>query len=210
MINLAKESNIVTTDLYEIIYIRLCERSKLPDFHHLIQPEIENNITNILYDNLKEVDPVSVVCYGKLSFSVQELKSKKNKIYGYTLGELIHSFKSMGELREPNTGEMLTCDSIEKLEHIANAIHISPQIKKSTKEDARELLKIIHFIRAKSGSLGKKVSDWMENTSKESIPGLLELLNVSMYMRGWRGGNNPYPIKVAPILNQDKFRNDGL
>jgi hypothetical protein len=205
LINLAKESNIVSTDIYEIIYIKLCERSKLSDFHHLRQPEVEESITKILYEDLEEVDPKSIICYGKLSFSAQDLRSKTNKVYCYTISELVHSFRSMGELKEPITGDNLTEENIEKLEHIVNAIYVSSKVQNTTKEDASKLLEVIRFIKARGGSLGKRISNWVETTSRECIPALKELFNASMYMRGWKGVDHPYPIKIAPTLDQNKL-----
>ena len=207
IINLAKESNIDTSETYEIIYIKLWEKSKLSNFHHLRQPEVKNNITNILYEDLNLVDSKSIICYGILSTSAEELQinMEKKEMNAYTIQELNHSFKSMSELKEPTNGEILSDENIEKLEYIVNAISISPHIQELTKNDANDLIKNIQFIKARKGILGDKVSKWMESKCDDSIPGLLELLKASMYMRGWKGENYPYPIKKAPYLDQENL-----
>lgn len=203
IITLAEAEDINTSLEYETIFGLLISRSMVENFHFRIQPEVKSSISSVTWEDLTEVDPRSIICYGKMAFTCQEME--KSKMDAYTISDLTHTFQSTHEFLNPIDGTIFPSYAIKKLVYISSAISHCTSVPDDIRQDARDLIKSVHNVNAIRGQFGDQVREWLSTVGKQSKVAFEILLKIGMYMRGWEGDESNYPVKIAPQKDDVKI-----
>lgn len=186
-------NEITTSNSYELLQLSYL----LENFYEGLYPEIENTETPIAYDEISELDPGLVICYG----------IRREGLIAFNIEELIDHFSIIKTFAHPvNVHNTFSESSIRKLKKIAEKEF------EGTSQSIimrRRLFEIIEEVEFLSQETNRHVRDFYDcyNKSSEDVKtrirfAIKNLLNVSMYMRGWKGGESDFPIREAPVDNQ--------
>jgi hypothetical protein len=176
------EENLYET--LQVVYVS-------PNFYFGNRPEIINEYTCIFLDPLSDIDPLELICHGIIDGSM----------IGYTFNELYLTFKSYQNYINPVNKELFSYYSIRKLKRMC--LIMRNENKNITKK-RRELYNLILDLEIKNDksrakfkllrSIYKKYPLFINNF-------IIELFNLSMFMRGWNG-LDIYPISKISSYNQ--------
>lgn len=206
-----------TGDLYtvdtkmriELIHDDLTHRYLMSNFHHLLQPEVTAIKTHISHDEFNEVDAVSIVCYGVLSYNSVDLTKmmgnspEDSSMKVYTLKELTLIFRHERAFQDSITKEDFPEYSIIKLRNLCLGLTKSKFINPETRKDSVELIQEIYLTKELNSGLMESIGNWREaydnsgdrtQTLTRKVIG--KLMDAAMYMRSWNGPGHPYPVNV--------------
>lgn len=179
------------------------------NFHIGYLPNIFNNETPILLEQVDTLENGDIVCFGV----------KHENLKATTWKELKEIFKNMNMFINPfEKKSVFTKDQIERLYKIGRwilgNIHFSFHNKfkylfegysKSTTQDIKDCLDVIDQIKFFHQSnfvfLESLMVDFnnRNKTQKDQIiNGIQKMFEITMYMRGWNGISENYPIQNAP------------
>lgn len=158
-------------------------------FYHGLYPETINKETPFELEDIGELDPSSIICYG--SRGSKTLKAM-------SVGELERMFRVSLNFTDPfDRSSLFSSSSITKLKKIASDHGFSSLLSVIVEVECLE-----RFMDEKGKILMKEYQKKPE--IREGIrSALTALLDLSMYMRGWNGAPEPLPIKEAPVDNQE-------
>lgn len=177
----------------DFIYDELTLLSYSENFHHMLQPEVKKKTTEITLEELDEVSPNSIICYGILTFNGEDMRN--SDMIGYTISELTHMFRSTQSFSR------FTESNITKLYNIARGLLVAYPSPDPIYSDSLELIRTIDKIRLVIDETTTSTSKIFDSFDKDQLySNLNELLELGMYMRGW-DGKSSYPI--SPSDEQD-------
>lgn len=187
------DSNASRSEMYR----ELQERMFMPNFHHLLQPEVRVTSTYFTCEEFPEIDKVAIVSYGIMSFSHSELSSSEMQVY--TLEELAMAFKSTRKYHDSINNITFPDYAISKLKNICVRILLASKVNPEVKLMAKNLSQQICIVEETRKGLNDKIENWLENVRSsdnfdEVICSLKLLIETGMYMRSWKGPPESYPI----------------
>jgi hypothetical protein len=199
LINMAKLEGYTNEDIQrESAYTLLQMTCYSNTFYHGKQPGIVNEQTPFYYDNVSSLDSDLIVCYGIKSIT---------SMTAFTYKELAELFRNNQNFINPLNKELFSTTSIKKLKNLTTIIRTN-QSKQSI-EDCSDLCTAIintELFTKESFNKAKDLYIIFSSASselKQQIQNCIwALFKLSMYMRGWSGENNIYPIESAPVDNQ--------
>lgn len=150
-------------------------------------PNLKSRQTAISLESLDDID-TPILCYG----------ARTEKLQLVTVQELIDTFKNNKNFNNPFQAHQIFSDmAITKLANIC---------RNKTAPIYAQLLTEIDEIRRDSNRLRiicedlnnkyVKLPEFQKNLVREAI---YTILNLGMYMRGWTGNNNKYPVSIAIV-----------
>lgn len=183
----------------------LCMTAMTDNFHKGVQHGVPDTfITSILNTDLNEEPEEAdlIVCYGSFT----------SKMTMYTTEELTGLFETNGNFRNPEGG-VFTKTSIDKLKRIASYSQKWSCNRQPSRDVAkacwRRLADAIFKAERKQENMNERCQDLQiiySNLSKEEQREIRDILfdlrDLGMKMRGWRGGDEPYPVS-GNIVDSD-------
>ncbi len=163
-------------------------------FHLGWFPNIQNHHTPFSEEDLESLDPNTLICFG----------CRADHLMALELSELTSMFRGNGNFRNciPGFRGHFPDISIRKLKLICQNLG-TPQ----SLECIREIDAIDSLISTASVTLNtfaKRYFELSESEQRKILVMLNNLLELSMYMRGWDGRSiETYPIMKAPVDNQN-------
>ncbi|RLI46609.1 hypothetical protein DRO61_09040 [Candidatus Bathyarchaeota archaeon] len=184
---------------YESAYSLLASSYLLPTFHHGLFPSIINEKTPITLENVNEVEPFKILCYGTrisgvVAMTYQGLADviKNQRNFSNPVDEDCTAFTQLNIRKLKRLCKTFrggeTQETMKEKENLLEAIQIAELFTENNNEKARELY--IAYI------------DGDEKYKHKVINALYSLLRLSMYTRGWLNDEDVLPIKSAPVYNQ--------
>lgn len=187
------DEHIRSSNPYELLQLS----TLLENFYEGIYPEIVNEETPIAYDDVNSLEPGLILCYGV----------RRESLIAFHIEEIVDHFRTAQNFIHPlEPRNVLNTRVIQKLKTIAS-------MEINCSEDAqllrRNLLRVIEEIELLSNETMTQVREfrdlYMEASSskQEDIRiALRKFLHLAMYMRGWIGDEQPFPIDVALVDDQ--------
>lgn len=179
-------------------YENLLELSYLNNFHHLLQPEVNQVESLYLKEPFEDINPLTIVSYGVLSFFPDEFK--RNNLTGYTISELSHMFKSNKNFTNEILGDKFPDHAINKLERICRGLLHNSKVIPNVKADCTLLLQTIEITREIERNDREEIKLWVSQVNPENINYVVlclqTLMKAGFYMRKWDGTNN-LPINIV-------------
>lgn len=180
-------------DVYEILQVAYLS----PTFYRGVLPTVTNSETFSL-ESVDDFHPSEIVSYG----------IKDQPCYAFSIGELAEMLEQCCSYYNPISKDMFTPISIKKLDMICQQIDpAEPRSAVTAKSNMRKAIAKIDLFtdgaktKAKDLYIAYNKSD---NNSKIVIETCIHLLlEMAMYMRGWMGKTDPYPIDLAPVDPND-------
>jgi hypothetical protein len=198
--HMALEEGYSTENLrHESAYSLLASSYLLPTFHHGLFPSIINNKTPITLENVSEVEPVKILCYGSrisglVAMTYQGLADviKNQRNFSNPVDEDCTAFTELNIrklkrlCKRFRAGE--TEENVKEKENLLEAIQLAELFTEKSNEKARELY--ISYIE------GEEIYQYKITNA------LYSLFRLSMYTRGWLNDEAELPIKEAPVDKQ--------
>ena len=184
---------IRTNDPYELLQLS----SLLENFYDGMYLEVTNEETPIALDNVNALEPGMIVCYG----------IRRECLTAFNIEELIDHFHTIKTFVHPiERGTTLTPRSIKKLKKIANSTSVGSEASQTAKRELLRVIEEVEFLANDALSQARTFYVLYQESSsgkKEEIRNALQrLLHLVMYMRGWGGPGQAFPIRVAPVDDQ--------
>lgn len=169
----------------------------LDNFYCGVYPEISNEETPIAFDEVESLEPGSIICYGV----------RRESLTAFNIEEIVDHFRTTQNFSHPtNPRATLTPRSIQKLKTIARDEGTASESVQSLKQELLRIIEEVELLVSGTSSQVRRFRDTYLELSpgkQESIRRIFtKLLHLAMYMRGWEGGSNPYPIGSAPVDDQ--------
>jgi hypothetical protein len=197
--NMAKIEGYSNDDIYrDTAYTLLQLASYSNTFYDGKQPGIVNEQTPFYYDNVCDLHSDLIVCYGVKSI---------NSMTAFRYKELAELFKNTNNFINPVNKDIFSTISIKKLKNLC--LNIKPYQSKESENDKKELYNAIINTELFTKDCFNKAKTLYNSftTSEQEIKQQIKnciwsLFKLSMYMRGWNGKDEVYPIENAPVDNQ--------
>lgn len=163
---------VQTTDPYELLQVAHVSET----FYKGISPKTIETFTSIDLIPFSELDINETFSYGILN----------DKIYVYSKQELINHFSFHRKFLSPvNYNVIINKHSIRKLKNML--------------KNGDELKNILLYIESLS-EITDEVRDYICKYNNNCYNMLKNFLNLSMYMRGWKGGKSAFPLTLKKTL----------
>nr|QBK85564.1 MAG: uncharacterized protein LCMAC101_01590 [Marseillevirus LCMAC101] len=196
--HLAIEEGYTPNDLrQESAYSLLAGSYLLPTFHHGMFSTIINDKTPITLENVNEINPLKVICYG----------TRIAGLIALTYQGLADVIKNQRNFSNPIDEDCVafTKFNIRKLKQLCKIVRAGEtQENIKEKENLLEAIQIAELFTKKSNSEARKLyvsfNEGDDNFKSDVLSCLYSLLRLAMCTRGWLEGE--YPIKNAPVDNQ--------
>ena len=180
------------------IYSVLAENYLYNTFYHGLRPNIKNQTSSIELLNLTDVPSNIMLCFG-------------NPVDGFiflTYNELADFFRVNKSFQNPfDKRESFTPEHIYHLKELINKEY--PDDQQQYVNARNKLLAAINhveiFNEEKDSILSKYIDEYnneLPDVQQSIAKILIALLHLGMYMRGWEGGNDPFPVEKAPYKTQ--------
>lgn len=198
LINMAIYEGCDPTEVTAINSYEMLQMSYLlENFYEGLYPEIVNEETPIAFDDVNELDPGLVVCYGV----------RRERLTAFNIEELVEHFTLIKTFAHPvDSQNTLPDNAIRKLKKIAMDNEGGTGQSISMKNRLMRAIEEVEFLSETSNSRALELYECYMRSDKrvkESIELAMKgLLSISMYMRGWKGGYHPFPIREAPVDDQ--------
>lgn len=197
-------------DLYQQLQINI-----LSDNFYVGRNNLINTTTDIDYDDIASLNEHEVVSFGirnlepltdRMSYYHNQ---NKNSFYGYTYDELNRTFLNMRSFQMPNKP-----NGIEFEEHQINRLIVlcNDEIKDREPAKARlNLVTTINRLKEEIKLISKEVKQMCNIYHNDKVlkPVILNILNnlveMTMYMRGWRSKNKSETKENYPLINTSVF-----
>lgn len=180
-------------------YSQLSEIYLCNTFYHGLRPDIINKESPFDLDNLDNLQSNEIICYGNPNdgctfFSYSELADyfKANKAYLHPLEK----------------GKQLTKEEKVRLRYLVEEINY-PHDNEYCALQRRKLLDVMIYVDTFDGEITHEITKFVEEYNYASIQiqqkirdSFEKMFMLSMYMRGWEGGSEPYPLQEAPYKEQ--------
>jgi hypothetical protein len=189
-----KPHELASQSPYELLQVSYL----LENFYPGIYPEIVNEETPITLDEVNEIDPHMIICYGL----------RGSRLTAFHISGLIDHFQTTKAPGNPLDARSTIHErAMAKLKWIAQKSHTAGSLE-SQRERTR-LLKALREVELFGNATLSKAKDFyytyrQTSSSRQQLvlQGLNELLELAMYMRGWTGPPAQFPIREAPTFNQ--------
>jgi hypothetical protein len=171
----------------------------LENFYPGIYPEIVNEETPITLDQVNEMDPHMIICYGL----------RGSRLTAFHISGLIEHFQmTKGPGHPLDARSTIGERAMAKLKWMAQRTDAGGSAE-SQRERAR-LVKALREVELFADATLFKAKDFYY-AYREASPSqrqqvrqcFSELLELAMYMRGWEGPPAQFPIREAPTFNQN-------
>jgi len=193
------EYDITRTHLHELLQTVYVSNT----FYNGPVPNLREKLSTVYLDNIKDIPPGEIICYGCKSDDIMFLLS---------VDELIDTFNINKNFIDPfNIGRNFTERAIEKLINILRGSNYGCiQLSVSTITKRTILIDILLNLKLVTKTTDPKTKNFL-NVYHNSLPetkkminkALLDLLNFGMYMRGWSGLNDTYELNGYTTLTED-------
>ena len=200
-------ADITNVDLYELLQVSHLSTT----FLHGKLPNIENECTNITFEDIDDLDIDAVVCHGIISDRLirENKESPRNTLHAYTYDELFETFSIYKVFQDPASVQNKFFNDREISKLMALATHdIRPGESDENYDTRKRLSRQIGYIRTITRGIGKEACEFrsMYQTSTSSKRKEIDRMiwafhAIAMNMRGWLGVG-PYPIAKACVDNQ--------
>lgn len=178
---------------YELLQVSFL----LDNFYYGLYPEITNKQTPIAWDEVEDLEPGMIVCYGV----------RRESLTAFNIEELVEHFDNIKTFAHPtDIHNTLTPRSIEKLKLIASSTSIGSETTQNIKRTLLEVIEEVEFLSNEALQKARQFYQIYQSSStatqediRQAIHGLLEL---AMYMRGWMGPGHDFPVCEAPVDDQ--------
>jgi len=168
-------------------------------FYQGPMPNMKGKTTPIDLDNIDDVKYGQLICFGQLDYTLQPI----------TISELSDLFDNNQNFTNPfNNNSVFTSTAINKLKLILSSTQgpvltkILPQESVEARSELLGIINRIELIVRNTDPLTREFGLIYKNSNrktKEHIQLILKkLLDIGMYMRGWKG-NGEYPVIIAPV-----------
>jgi len=198
LVNMALYEGCDPTEVTSVNSYEMLQMSYLlENFYEGLYPEITNEETPIAFDEVNELDPGLVVCYGV----------RRERLTAFNIEELVDHFTLVKTFAHPvDSHSTLPDNAIRKLKKIATDNEGGTGQSVSMKNRLLVAIEEVEFLSEANNSRARELYEcYMRSDErvKESIElAMTGLLCISMYMRGWKGGDHPFPIREAPVDDQ--------
>lgn len=166
-------------------------------FYPGLQPGIQNQMTPILAENIKDIDPHVLVCYGD--------KFLAHTLVAYHMKELAETFRINKNFVDPlNIKTCFNKLSVKKLKLIAKkkCVGESPYASIIKNRLYQAIIETEIFIEDNLQLVRVLYSKYQKRKHQKHLQLCLRsLFDLAMTMRGWLH-EGAYPIKLAPVDNQ--------
>lgn len=201
LMHLAIGEGYTTNDLRrESAYSLLAGSYLLPTFYHGIFPSIINEKTPVTLENISDVDPAKILCYG----------TRINGLIALTYQGLADVIKSQRNFSNPvdENCTAFTKLNIKKLKRMCRVVRagaLEENIKE--KENLLEAIQLAELFTEKSNLKAMELyvayDEGDEIVRYKITNALYSLLRLAMYTRGWLD-EGELPIEEAPVDEQGK------
>jgi len=169
----------------------------LENFYEGLYPEIENSETPIAYDEVNELDPGLIICYGV----------RRETLVAFNIEELVEHFCLVKTFAHPiNVHSTLPPNAIAKLKMIAQDAERHTEQAVLMKGRLLRAIEEVEFLSNEANAQAREFFEYYSQaaeTIQEEIKATVNgLLYTAMFMRGWPGGDHPFPIREAPVHDQ--------
>ncbi len=189
-------SELNQTDPYELLQLSYF----LPTFNQGKLPNVTNERTAIMFEDIVDLDSSELVSYG----------SPDNEMRAFTYSELLDTFKRYRVFQDPSSeeGEYFSDRSIATLVRVST---LPLQSKESDENRAirNELVGVCNTIRDVLRDVDDDTRNFIfryeqgNSKQKKTIEDMVwSFHSLAMNMRGW-SGEGPYPIIHTPVDNQN-------
>lgn len=201
IISMAQNEGFNANEIGQSSPYELMQLSYVTETFYLgVRPNMKSIRTPITLDEIEDVPYGELLCYGQLDSPVQLV----------SMGELIGLFNANQNFTNPfSTDSVFSSTSINKLKIILQTPtgpipgrRLSPE----TVQIRNELLEAINGVEIMSRSNDEPTRQFAftyRNASPDTktviTTALINLLHIGMYMRGWSGPGNDYPVVRAPV-----------
>ncbi len=180
-------------NIYEILQVS----QLLENFYSGIYPEIINEETPVTLDEVDELDPGVIVCYG----------IRRERLVAVHIEGLIDHLRIIKTFAPPTEPEStFTPQTINKLKTIAGDSYSGTETSRRSKILLLQVIEEVEFLSDETLAKAKELYQSFQASSiikKEQIHiAVRELLYLAMYMRGWAGEGYDFPIREAPVCDQ--------
>lgn len=197
LVNMARNEGysfdrIALSNPYELLQVSFL----LDNFYYGLYPEIVNEETPIAWDEVENLEPGMIVCYGV----------RRERLTAFNIEELVEHFDRIKTFAHPtDSHNTLTPRSIEKLKLIAST-RTGSETTQTIKMRLLEVIEEVEFLSNEALGKARQFYQIYRSSSaaqQEDIRrAIRELLELAMYMRGWLGPGHDYPIREAPVDDQ--------
>lgn len=196
---LTNSQNIMSSHEFENVYQELQFEILLSGFYIGIYPEIKNKETPVYWEEIKNIHPSLILCYGV----------RHQNLIAYTIEEWIDHFQNVKTFQSlHNNKDTISNEVINNLKYVLQYYvqNDYPTISKNTLDKYRELLNIIRDIEFLNHqhsnvirSFCKRYNTLSEEDQKDILRLLRLIMDTGLIMRGWDGSSSNYPIQSALV-----------
>ena len=164
--------------------------------------------TPILLSDVSEVEYGELLCYGEYNV----------KLTPISLDELIDTFTTNRDFTSPfQRNSVLTASVIRKLKHLllmktgVKSLPLSEATITKRKELYDVIVSVENLQKTQDIPTRKLIERYKGSApvEKQQIAKILtQLLHAGMYMRGWKGGAEPYPVNLALVPTSEEVNVD--
>jgi len=198
LLQMAVQEGYTIEELHGVnVYETLQVSQLLDNFYPGIYPEIVNEETPVTLDEVSELNPGMIICYGV----------RRERLTAFNIEGLVDHFRIIKTFAHPtDVGVTFTPQNIKKLKCIASDTLSGTETSQRLKRELVAVIEEVEFLSDETLSKAKELYQCFQGSSeivKQQIHrSIRELLHLSMYMRGWEGEGYSFPIIEAPVDDQ--------